>query len=107
MHNAIEKARKAAGIGSLSKNYPVNPKERGCGYWAGFVCVIGDQLAQQDAEILKLEHRIADLAQGNADLERRLSTMQQGRIANGVEALGEKEGWLPNKRADVLTKLAG
>jgi len=107
MHVAIEKARKAAGIGSLKKNYPQNPRERGCGFWAGFVCVLSDQLASMDAEALSDKQRISELAVNNATLERKLSEMRTGRIANGVEALGLAEGWLPEKRDSVLSRIAG
>lgn len=107
MHVVIEKARKAAGIGSLKKNYPESHKERGCGFWAAFIGVVGDQLAQMDAQQLADQRLIAELANEKADLENQLAKALKGRVMNGIEALSHSEGWTKDKQSVVMAKIAG
>lgn len=73
MHAAIEAARKAAGIGSLKRNYPANPKERGIVYWSAFIAAIERQLVAMDERRAASVERIEELASRRADLERQLA----------------------------------
>jgi hypothetical protein len=107
MHTALEKARKAAGIGSLKKNYPENPRERGCGFWAAFIGVVGNELARADDALMAAQKEAKELAIKNADLEQKVSESNLGRIANGVESLALSESWTPDKRDTVRKKLVG
>ena len=107
MHQAIEKARKAAGISSLKKNYPENHRERGCGYWAAFIGVIGDQFASKDAEIIEHLNTIAEQSQMVSKLQAKLADVTRDKMSNGVEALALSEGWTPEKRGTVMHKIAG
>jgi len=107
MHQAIEKARKAAGISSLKKNYPENHRERGCGYWAAFIGVISDQLADKDAEIISHLNKISEQSQALTKLQAKLSEVSQHRITNAVEAIGRAEEWDKAKQASYFNKIAG
>jgi hypothetical protein len=107
MHVSIEKARKASGIGSLKKNYPENPKERGCGFWAAFIGVISNELSERDARHMKDQETIATMAMENASLTERIGEIQTKRVANGIEAVGHMEGWSKDKQTTVMAKIAG
>jgi hypothetical protein len=107
MHVAVEKARKAAGISSLKKNYPENPKERGCGFWAAFIGVISDQLSQMDSRALKDSQTISDLSNRLADLEAERSKDFKRAVTNGITAIGNEEGWTPDKMKETTVRIAG
>lgn len=107
MHVVLEKARKSAGISSLKKNYPDDQKQRGCGYWAAFIGSIGNDLAVMDERYLEVVAENSKLAVANANLERQLSVVKDGKIANGMEAIGIAEGWDKSKQASAVKKLVG
>jgi len=107
MHVVLEKARKSAGISSLKKNYPDDHKQRGCGYWAAFIGSVGNDLAVMDERYLEVQARNSELAMANAKLERELSAVKDGKIANGMEAIGLAEGWDKSKQQTAVRKLVG
>lgn len=107
MHVVLEKARKSAGISSLKKNYPDDHKQRGCGYWAAFIGSVGNDLAAMDERYQEALQEISKLATVNANLERQLSATKDGRMQNGVEAIGLAEGWDKVKQTAAIKKLVG
>jgi hypothetical protein len=107
MHIAIEKARKTANIGSLAKNYPVDPKQRGCGYWAAFLGSIGNDLASMDAAQLKSEKEKTEILLRCTKLERELSEARKCAAKNCVELIGEQEGWDESKISHNTVRMIG
>ena len=112
MHPAIEKARKAAGISSLRKNYPENPKHRGCGYWAGFVCVAADQFASYDAQILADQRAYAVLAAEKSSVseqlaiaEKRIAELTEGNAVNVMEAVCDTAELSADTRLEAVRKI--
>jgi len=111
MHNEIERARKAAGISGMTRNYPDNPKQRGCGYWAAFIGSIGNSLAAMDAAEKRMvrEHgdQIVMLSKRITELEAELDAARKGRMELGIEAICHQEGWTVDRRNETVKKLAG
>jgi hypothetical protein len=107
MHVVLEKARKSAGISSLQKNYPNDPKQRGCGYWAAFIGSVGNDLAAMDERFLAVTAEKAELSKQLALLERKLSVTKDGLVANGMEAIALSEGWDKSKQVAAVKRLVG
>jgi hypothetical protein len=107
MHVVIEKARKAAGISGLTKNYPDNSKQRGCGYWAAFIGSISNDLGRVDQEQKEMEHTISEQARKIADLEGDLNGLRSKACVNGIFAIAREEEWTVDKRERVQTMLVG
>lgn len=111
MHTVIETARRAAGISGMKKNYPDDPKQRGCGYWAAFIGSLSNDLGVMDKqglqsaraaeeEIRKLASRVDELEQENTRLRAKLQH-------NGVELVRHQEGWSIEEGREVLKTIAG
>ena len=107
MHAVLERARKAAGISGMKKNYPDDPKQRGCGYWAAYGGSISNELALIDEERLAMLRDGAEQAAQIVDLEHALNRLRHKKATVAVELIKEKEGWSPEKGRDVLDKIAG
>jgi hypothetical protein len=107
MHTSIEKAQRAAGIGSLKRNYPENPKERGCGFWAAFLGVISSELSAKDAELRESSKEIALLATKLAALQEKQADIIRSRTVNGIEAMALREQWTPEKADSIAKKICG
>jgi hypothetical protein len=107
MHVVLEKARKSAGINSLKKNYPEDSKQRGCGHWAAFIGSVSNDLAAMDEKYLSVMEQNTELAKCNANLERQIALVKDGKIANGMEAIGIAEGWDKSKQSLAIKKLVG
>lgn len=111
MHVFIENARKAAGISGMTKNYPDDPKQRGCGYWAAFLGSINNDCGKRDAEILAAERQhSAELKQAHKrieDLELELRMAREAGVKKGVQLLQYKEGWSIEKGREAEKTVAG
>lgn len=107
MHALIEKARKSAGISSLQKNYPSDPKQRGCGFWAAFLGSLDTSLGQLDAQILASHKQHEEDLREIAALEHELNRVRKSNLENGVTRVALEEGWTEDKRRDTVAKLAG
>ena len=107
MHALIEKARKSAGISSLQRNYPMDPKQRGCGYWAAFLGSLDTMLGQVDAQIIASGQQHEKDLRSIGELEHELNRIRKTNLENGVTRVALEEGWTEDKRRDTVAKLAG
>ena len=107
MHVEIEKARKAAGISGMKKNYPDDPKQRGCGYWAAYTGSCSNSFASKDAELMRMKDEILAANKRNVELEHALNEALKGRVQLGVEAIGHQEGWSVDRRNETVKRIAG
>lgn len=87
MHAVIEQARKAAGIGSMARNYPADPRERGAGFWAAFVGALNEKLQHLDDRQQLAEKQLEELASRREALERRLLDIDPDHPTNRALAL--------------------
>ena len=106
MHALIEKARKSAGIASLKNNYPVDPKQRGCGYWAAFLGSLDTSLGQKDDDLSAARGRHENDLRKIGELEHEINKLTKLNIVNGVTRVALEEGWTPAKQRETVDKLA-
>lgn len=107
MHALIEKARKSAGIASLKKNYPSDPKQRGCGFWAAFLGSLDTSLGQLDADVISAHKRHEEDLRRIAELEHEINKLSKLNLQNGVTRVALEEGWSTEKQRETVAKLAG
>lgn len=118
MHFKVDDARKSAGIGGMRKNYPDDPKQRGCGYWAAFCGALSQTLENDDREKLRVaEERRAETAdwakmeQGlHEEIRKHLAEIERLRKklqTNGIEVLRYQEGWSIEKGQEAQKTIAG
>lgn len=111
MHYVIERARKAAGISGMRKNYPDDPKQRGCGFWAAVLGVISDELSKrdQDATETAVKHKEEMSAKHLRieELEADLRRVKDASISKGVELVRHQEGWTLERGREALKTIAG
>lgn len=111
MHVVIEKARKSAGISGMKKNYPDDPKQRGCGYWAAFLGSLSNDLGRIDAERLdsskKVEEDVRHWAERVDELDAEITRLRRLLQERGIEVIRQQEGWPVEKGRHLLETIAG
>ena len=107
MNAIIESARKSAGISDLSKNYPANPKQRGCGFWAAFLGSLDTSIGVKDKAASAVDKELNLALREVARLEKELNELRKLNIKNGVKAVGSMEGWSVDKQSTIEHQIAG
>jgi len=117
MHKFISKAAKAAGIVggkddrnsgqvAMSKNYPDNPRHRGCGYWAAFIGALEHLIQEAEERYLTVLAEKDQLHAENARLRDEIDKLRQSTMENGIELIAEQEGWDTDKRKQTVKRIA-
>lgn len=111
MHVVLEKARKAAGISGFTKNYPDNPKQRGCGFWAAFMGSISNDLGMMDASELKSSRTsaadIRNWATRVDELEVEIAGLRKMLQERGIEVIRHQQNWSVEQGVEALKTIAG
>jgi uncharacterized protein (DUF362 family) len=111
MHSVIEKARKAAGISGMKKNYPDDPKHRGAGFWAAFIGSVSNDLGMVDQLRITAsetsEKTVRAWATRVDEQQKEIDRLRAILQERGIDNLRLHEGWSVEKGREVLKTLAG
>jgi hypothetical protein len=103
----IDSARISAGIGSMSKNYPDDDKQRGCGYWAAFVGALRNQFSLLHKEVKDVTNKLNAALKANQDLSDELKKVTKGANIMVLENLGRKAKLDSGEVSTEIRRLAG
>ena len=82
-----ELARKEARISDMSKGYPLDTHQRGCGYWQRFVTAVSVLTDQQADELQKVEKELRLREKELAELKQKRTFENVRHVVTGIPEL--------------------